>query len=109
MENRSFGIICSDYMEIETINKICLLPGVGTVIGIGTAAYNLPLALFKGGAISVGFLSNFLAQHQIFSEQTSDIRDWYTRRGPELKVELISCLRGVGVGLIRMLPVIGAV
>lgn len=96
-------------METTTINKLCLVPGLGTLIGAGTIAYHLPLVAFKSGAIEVSFFSNFLAQNQILNEQTNGIRDWYARRGSALKIEVFSHLKQVGIGLIRLLPVIGAI
>lgn len=91
-------------METATINKVCLVPGLGTLIGAGTIAYHLPLAAFKCGAIAVGVFSS-LSENDL----TASIRDWYTKRGPDLKIEALSHLKQVGIGFMRLLPVIGAV
>jgi hypothetical protein len=96
-------------MKAATVNKICLLPGIGTLIGAGTIAYHLPLAVFKSSAIGVGFFSKFLPQNKTLNEQTSSIRRWYEERGAALKTEVPNHLKQVVIGLIRLLPVIGAI
>lgn len=90
-------------IQTSTVNKICILPGIGTVIGVGTIASNILKSI--ADVARINFLKLGVAYYSVRRFTPKKLQKQAQLR--QAQADLVQHVKFIAIGILRLVPVLG--